>query len=145
MLSGKSLCGKNGAFTPLLKSFIEKALEAEMDGYLDESERSKGNKRNGKGKKSLMTGIGTFDKETPADRHSTFEPELVKKRQTILADNLSEKIIGLYGLGMSLRDISSHVKEIYAQPSNSCFRSPYILKKQQIKKSKKPLRIKLLI
>jgi transposase-like protein len=113
MLSGKSLFGKDGAFAPLLKSFIEKALEAEMDGHLDESERSKGNKRNGKGKKALKTGVGTFDIETPADRHSTFEPELVKKRQTILADNLSEKIIGLYGLGMSLRDISSHIKEMY--------------------------------
>jgi len=38
---------------------------------------------------------------------------LVKKRQTILADNLSDKIIGLYGLGMSYRDISSHIKEMY--------------------------------
>lgn len=113
MLSGKSLFGKDGAFAPLLKSFIEKALEAEMDNYLDDSERSKGNKRNGKGKKSLKTGIGTFDIETPADRQSSFEPELVKKRQTILADNLSEKIIGLYGLGMSLRDISGHIKEMY--------------------------------
>lgn len=51
MLSGKSLFGRDGAFAPLLKSFIEKALESEMDGHLDESERSKGNKRNGKGKK----------------------------------------------------------------------------------------------
>lgn len=113
MLSGKSLFGKDGAFAPLLKSFIEKALEAEMESHLDDSERSKGNKRNGKGKKSLKTGIGTFDIETPADRQSSFEPELVKKRQTILADNLSEKIIGLYGLGMSLRDISGHIKEMY--------------------------------
>lgn len=113
MLSGKSLFGKDGAFAPLLKSFIEKALEAEMDSHLDDSERSKGNKRNGKGKKSLKTGIGTFDIETPSDRQSSFEPELVKKRQTILADNLSEKIIGLYGLGMSLRDISGHIKEMY--------------------------------
>lgn len=113
MLSGKSQFGKDGAFAPLLKSFIEKALEAEMDSHLDDSERSKGNKRNGKGKKSLKTGIGTFDIETPSDRQSSFEPELVKKRQTILADNLSEKIIGLYGLGMSLRDISGHIKEMY--------------------------------
>jgi len=51
--------------------------------------------------------------EVPTDRKSNFEPELVKKRQVILADNLSEKIIGLYGLGMSFRDISSHIKEIY--------------------------------
>ncbi len=112
-LSGKSLFGKDGAFAPMLKNFIEKALETEMDVHLDESQRSKGNKRNGKGKKTIKSGVGSFDITTPEDRQSSFEPELVKKRQTILADNLSEKIIGLYGLGMSYRDISSHIKEIY--------------------------------
>lgn len=112
-MSGKSLFGKDGAFAPMLKSFIEKALESEMEGHLDTEERSKGNKRNGKGKKTIKSGFGTFDIETPQDRHSNFEPELVKKRQSILADNLSDKIIGLYGLGMSYRDISSHIKEMY--------------------------------
>lgn len=48
-MSGKSLFGKDGAFAPMLKNFIEKALESEMEGHLDEQERSKGNKRNGKG------------------------------------------------------------------------------------------------
>ena len=112
-MSGKSLFGKDGAFAPMLKNFIEKALEAEMDGYLNEGERSKGNKRNGRGKKTVKSGFGTFDIDTPQDRQSSFEPELVKKRQTILADNLSDKIIGLYGLGMSYRDISAHIKEMY--------------------------------
>ncbi len=112
-MSGKSLFGKDGAFAPMLKSFIEKALEAEMDSHLNEEERSGGNKRNGKGKKKIKSGFGSFEIDTPQDRHSSFEPDLVKKRQTILADNLSEKIIGLYGLGMSYRDISSHIKEMY--------------------------------
>jgi len=53
---------------------------------LDESERNIGNKRNGKGKKTIKSGFGTFDIDTPQDRQSSFEPELVKKRQTILAD-----------------------------------------------------------
>jgi len=113
LMTGKSLFGKDGAFAPMLKSFIEKALEAEMDGHLNESQRSKGNKRNGKGKKTVKSGFGTFEIDTPQDRQSSFEPELVKKRQTILADNLSDKIIGLYGLGMSYRDISGHIKEMY--------------------------------
>ncbi len=112
-MSGKNLFGKGGAFAPMLKNVIEKALEAEMEGHLDESQRSQGNKRNGKGKKTIKSGFGTFDIDTPQDRQSSFEPELVKKRQTILADNLSDKIIGLYGLGMSYRDISSHIKEMY--------------------------------
>jgi transposase-like protein len=108
-MSGKNLFGDGGAFALLLKNVIEKALEAEMKGHLDEAQRSKGNKRNGKGKKTLKSGFGTFDIDTPQDRHSSFEPELVKKRQSILAD----KIIGLYGLGMSYRDISAHIREMY--------------------------------
>ena len=113
LLSGKSLFGKEGAFAPMLKSFIEKALEAEMENHLSQSDSSEKNKRNGKGKKTVKSGLGTFEIQTPTDRNSSFEPELIKKRQTILAENLSEKIIGLYGLGMGLRDISSHIKEMY--------------------------------
>lgn len=111
--SGKSLFGKDGAFAPMLQSFIEKALEAEMEAHLNEDERSKGNKRNGKGKKTVKSSSGEITISTPQDRQSSFEPSLIKKRETILAENLEEKIIGLYGLGMSLRDISSHIKEMY--------------------------------
>lgn len=111
--SGESLFGKDGAFAPLLKTFIEKALEAELEEHLNEAERSRGNKRNGKGKKTIKSSAGSFDIVTPQDRHSSFEPELIKKRQTILAESLEGKIIGLYGLGMSYRDISRHIKEMY--------------------------------
>ena len=111
--SGKSLFGKDGAFAPMLKQFLEAALEAEMEDHLDDDERTKGNKRNGKGKKTIKSNSGVFEIETPQDRLSSFEPEIVKKRETILADNLQDKIIGLYGLGMSFRDISEHIKEMY--------------------------------
>jgi len=111
--SGKSLFGKDGAFAPMLKQFLETALEAEMESHLDEEERGNGNKRNGKGKKTIKSSAGSFELETPQDRQSSFEPEIIKKRETILADNLQDKIIGLYGLGMSLRDISEHIKEMY--------------------------------
>ena len=112
-MSGKNLFGKGGAFAPLLKSFIEKSLDVEMESHLDSEERSSGNKRNGKGFKTLKTSHGLVEVETPEDRHSSFAPQIVKKRQTILADNLADKIIGMYGLGMSTRDISSHIKEVY--------------------------------
>ena len=111
--SGKSLFGKDGAFAPLLKGFIEKALESEMEDHLDEPERIRGNKRNGRGKKTIKSSAGSFLIETPQDRHSNFEPELIKKRQTILAESLEDKIIGLYGLGLSYRDISKHISEMY--------------------------------
>lgn len=111
--SGKSLFGKDGAFAPMLKQFLETALEAEMEAHLDEEERLGGNKRNGKGKKKVKSSAGSFEIETPQDRQSSFEPQIIKKRETILADSLQEKIIGLYGLGMSFRDISAHISEMY--------------------------------
>jgi len=111
--SGQILTGKDGVFAPLLKQFIESALEAELASHLDDNERTAGNKRNGKKSKTLKTGSGDIEIFTPQDRLSSFEPQLVKKRETVLADNLAPKIIGLYGLGMSFRDISNHIKEMY--------------------------------
>jgi len=84
-----------------------------MEEHLGESERQQGNKRNGRGQKTLKTSSGEITIDTPQDRQSTFTPEIVKKRETVLADNLETKIIGLYGLGMSLRDISDHIEERY--------------------------------
>lgn len=111
--TGKSLFGKDGAFAPMLKQFLESALDSEMNEHLGDQERDQGNKRNGKGKKTIKSSTGSFDIETPQDRQSSFDPQIVKKRETVLADNLQDKIIGLYGLGMSLRDISDHIKEMY--------------------------------
>ena len=111
--TGQPLLGKDGAFAPLMKQFLESALEAEMEEHLDESERSKGNRRNGTSKKLVKSSDGSFELETPRDRESSFDPEIVRKREIILADNLEKKIIGMYGLGMSLRDISGHIKEMY--------------------------------
>ena len=95
--SGKSLFGKDGAFAPLLKSFLEAALDAEMETHLDADERLSGNRRNGKITKQVKTSRGTISIDTPRDRTSSFEPELIKKRETIMADNLEQKILGMYG------------------------------------------------
>lgn len=111
--SGKSLFSKGGAFAPLLEDIINEMLEGELDAHLDEEERRSGNRKNGKGSKLLKTSAGSIEINPPRDRLSSFEPEIVKKRETIMAQSLEDKIIGLYGLGMSLRDISSHIKETY--------------------------------
>lgn len=111
--SGKPLLGKEGALAPLFKSFLEAALEAELEDHLQENSEEEANRRNGHGSKQLRTSEGTMELSTPRDRSGSFEPEIVKKRQTILADSLETKIIGLYGLGMSLRDIAAHIKEMY--------------------------------
>ena len=111
--SGKSLFSKGGAFAPLLEELINSMLEGELEGHLDEDERRSGNRKNGKGSKVIKTSAGSIEINTPRDRLGTFEPEIVKKRETIMAASLEDKIIGLYGLGTSLRDISSHIKETY--------------------------------
>lgn len=111
--SGKSLTGKGGVFAPLIKEFIETALESEMEEHLGKEERSQGNKRNGKGSKILKSIHGEIPISTPEDRHSTFEPQIIKKRETILANRLETLIIGLYGRGMSYSDISKHIEEMY--------------------------------
>ena len=59
--SGKNLFGEGCAFAPMLKNVIAKALEGEMDAHLDSKERLKGNKRNGRGKKTLKSGFGSFE------------------------------------------------------------------------------------
>jgi putative transposase len=111
--SGKPLLGKEGALGPSFKSFLEAALEAELEDHLQDNHEEESNRRNGHGTKFLRTSEGPMEFSTPRDRSGSFEPEIVKKRQTILADSLESKIIGLYGLGMSLRDIAAHIKEMY--------------------------------
>jgi len=111
--TGKSLFSKGGAFAPLLEDLINSMLEGELDAHLDDDERRVGNRKNGKGSKLLKTSAGSIEINTPRDRLGSFEPELVKKRETIMAASLEDKIIGLYSLGTSLRDISTHIKETY--------------------------------
>jgi transposase-like protein len=115
MKAGKSLVGKDGVFTPLMKEFLEAALEGEMASHmaasLDEPETQ--NRRNGKSSKTVQSPMGAFELETPRDREGSFDPQIVKKRQTVLNASLDNKILGLYGLGMSYQDIISHLKEMY--------------------------------
>lgn len=111
--SGQPLLGKGGAFAPLFKEFLESALEAEMQEHLDQETNAAKNRRNGKSTKTIRTSSGEFELATPRDREGSFDPSIVKKRETILAESLEGKILGLYGLGMSLRDISEHIKEMY--------------------------------
>lgn len=111
---GRSLMGEDGIFTPLLKRFLEAGLEGELSAHLSEVRQSKKkNRRNGHNKKEVRSSVGRFELETPRDRSGTFEPVLVPKRQTILTDQLEQKIISMYGRGMSYADISAHIEELY--------------------------------
>jgi putative transposase len=66
--AGKSLTGKGGAFAPLLKQFLESALESEMESHLSEQESESGNKRNGKGRKTMKSLDGEIDIVNPKPR-----------------------------------------------------------------------------
>ena len=80
--------------TPLLKEFLEGALEGELGAHIDESEEA--NRKNGKGKKQVKTPVGSADISTPKNRNGTFEPEIIAKRQKTLGVDLDRQIIALY-------------------------------------------------
>ena len=109
--SGKPLLGKDGAFAPLLESILNAALEGEMDAHLTDTERQLGNRRNGKMQKQVQTPLGEVTVSTPRDRNSSFEPQFIKKCETILAEGVADRIIGLYAMGNSTREISDWMEE----------------------------------
>jgi transposase-like protein len=113
--NGKKLTGKGGLLAPLIKQLTEAALEAEIESHIaDDVLSGRKNRRNGSNKKTIKgTSDGSFELETPRDRNGTFEPQIVKKHQTTISNEIEEKILSMYGLGMSYRDISSHIEEIY--------------------------------
>lgn len=108
--NGKPLLGKDGVFAPLLENLLNAALEGEMDAHLDEEERLCGNRRNGHMTKQVQTSLGEVTVHTPRDREGSFAPQLIKKRETILAEGVADKIIGLYALGNSTRQISDWIE-----------------------------------
>ena len=108
---GKPLSGTEGIFTPLIKRIIEASLEGELDSHLEDSDSN--NRRNGRMGKSLKTSLGNVDINTPRDRDSSFDPQIVKKRQRVLNEELDRKIISMYGLGLSYSDIRKHLQEMY--------------------------------
>ncbi len=112
---GKKLTGKDGLLAPLIKQLVESALEAEIESHIaNDVLVGKKNRRNGYNKKRIKgLGEGSFELETPRDREGTFEPQIVKKYQTTISDEIEEKILSMYALGMSYKDIATHIEEIY--------------------------------
>lgn len=109
--SGKRLEGVDGILAPLIKRLVEASLEGELDAHLTDDKES--NRRNGKQRKKVKTGFGSIDITTPRDRNSSFEPQILPKRQTTLGEALDHKVISLYGKGLSYNDICEHLEELY--------------------------------
>lgn len=108
---GKDLTGKDGILTPLIKQLTESALQAELDEHLDAEDAP--NRRNGSSAKTIKGPTGSFELKTPRDRSGTFEPQLIKKHQAQLTDELERKVIALFALGNSYQDIRTHIADLY--------------------------------
>lgn len=114
-LTPQELSGPGGLLSQLAGRVVEAALEAEMTDHLGHPPGgvpSSSNVRNGVTAKTVQTDLGPVQIATPRDREGSFQPQLVKKRQTRLA-GLDEKVLGLYAGGMTVRDISGHLSELY--------------------------------
>lgn len=102
-------------FKNILKEVIQTASEEELSTHLgyDKHQKSESsNYRNGYSEKSIKSKYGTFDVSIPRDRDSSFEPQLVKKREVLL-NGSEELILSLYTKGMSVRDIQLHLDDLY--------------------------------
>ena len=114
LMSGRKLTGEDGVLTPLIKELVETALSAEVESHIAQDALSgKTNRRNGYNSKTVKTHSGSFELDTPRDRSGSFEPQMVKKHQTMLSDEIEERILSMYALGLSYADISKHIQEIY--------------------------------
>ena len=107
------MSGKDGVFQPLIKHMLEELLNSEANEYMDDVQRSKGNRFNGKSRKRVKSSSGEFELETPRDRQSTFEPQVVTKRQVVLTEDLEQRILNMYSIGISTRDICKNIEELY--------------------------------
>ncbi len=115
--SVEDLMGKNGLVKKLIKNVLETMLEGELTetlGYKKHSLKgnNSGNSRNGYTGKTLKSDYGEIGLSIPRDRNGEFEPIVVEKHQNKLG-YLEDKIISMYARGMTTRDISSHIEEIY--------------------------------
>jgi transposase-like protein len=109
--NGQDLTGKDGILTPLIKQLTEAALKAELEAHLAGDEAP--NRKNGSTRKTIKSTSGNFKLETPRDRSGTFEPQLIKKHQTHLTDEIERKVISMFSRGMSYQDIAGHVADMY--------------------------------
>jgi transposase-like protein len=95
----------------LIKQALEAALEGEIEAHMASDDTD--NRRNGKMKKLVSGESGMFELETPRDRNGSFELQIVKKRQTVITEELDNKIMALYSLGTGYQDIAKHMLDLY--------------------------------
>ena len=105
-------------FKETIAEFMESGLEAELDdelgyGRYDYRNKDTDNSRNGHSCKTLRTSYGDVEVAVPRDRKGEFEPQLLKKKQTSISQDIEEKILSMYAKGMTTGDIETHIQDIY--------------------------------
>lgn len=105
-------------FKETIAEFMENGLEAELDDELgyskyDYKNKDTDNSRNGHSSKTLRTSFGDVDVSVPRDRKGEFEPQVLKKNQTSVSQDIEEKILSMYAKGMTTGDIEAHIRDIY--------------------------------
>ena len=105
-------------FKETIAEFMEKGLDAELDtelGYsrYDYKNKDTDNSRNGHSSKTLRTSFGNVDVSVPRDRKGEFDPQILKKNQTSISQDVEEKILSMYAKGMTTSDIETHIRDIY--------------------------------
>ena len=105
-------------FKETITEFMENSLDAELDeelGYskYDYKNKDTDNSRNGHSSKTLRTSFGDVGVSVPRDRKGEFEPQILKKNQTSISQDVEEKILSMYAKGMTTSDIESHIRDIY--------------------------------
>lgn len=105
-------------FKETIAEFMESGLEAELDdelgyGRYDYRNKDTDNSRNGHSSKTLRTSYGDVEVAVPRDRKGEFEPQLLKKNQTSVSQDIEEKILSMYAKGMTTGDIETHIQDIY--------------------------------
>src|SRR5438552_11488811 len=106
----KTAFDPNGLLDDLKKALAERVLNAEMDHHLAGEEP--GNRRNGYGKKTVITDTGQIELEVPRDRQARFDPQLIAKYQRRFP-GFDDKVISMYARGMSTREIVGHLRDLY--------------------------------
>jgi putative transposase len=111
------LIGPDGLSKELTKALVERMLGGEMTHHLgyekhDVAGNGSGNSRNGKSRKTLKGEAGEITIDVPRDRNGTFEPKLIEKHQTRF-EGFDAKILSMYALGMTVRDIQGHLRDMY--------------------------------
>jgi hypothetical protein len=106
----KAAFDPDGLLDDLKKALAERVLNAEMDHHLAGEEL--GNRRNGYGKKTVVTDTGKMELEVPRDRRASFDPQLIAKYQRRFP-GFDDKIVSMYARGMSTREIVGHLRDLY--------------------------------